>query len=239
MSVIISFDFLASSKLYVLVEFKGKLYISKMELKVVNNSVHAKNLGYDMIDLTKGDGNYTPENIYSYNIQDDTKIHIDAPKVLDSKLYFAKDTGEIIQFDVNTKEEKVLDKVSDQNNMVLVGITLFLNKETKKLYYFGVVDNKYEIIEYDLNTDSKKVIAQDSKKYYSVFQLTNEGLYFLKISNGDSYSVELHEYVFSEEKDKLITGEPVNNIIIKDIQEIILETIQVWITNLLIHIEDQ
>ena len=145
----------------------GKLYLSDIDLSYTESKASANfpfttstatanGYMYYVIDLNKGNGNYTVEWLYDYYPENEKHCGVDIPKVYNNVLYFVKNGNEIVSLDVNTKELKTIRKF--RNNMDVNGMNVassascLLDKKNEMLYYAGITDdNISKLYSYNIN----------------------------------------------------------------------------------------
>ena len=127
------------------------------------------------IDLTKGNGNYEINKVFTYDM--DYTTYYKQMGVYNGKIYFTNDKENLLVYDIaSEKIEKLIDTEEIFN--------LYVNKVNGKIYYVER-SPKYYLKEYDIATKEIKVIdsasneVMGSRTYY----------YNIGISNSNSESI--------------------------------------------------
>ena len=148
-----------------------------------NGKIYLQNeTNFYEIDLTKGNGNYQVNEIFSYNLQKPT--HYKNMGVYDGKVYFDADQENLVSYDLETGETK---NVVDAEEI----FGMYVNKENGKIYYTERSPQNY-LREYDIETGEIKTIdsaESASRGSYGTYYY-NVGLYPGNTSEALIYSKE-------------------------------------------------
>lgn len=128
--------------------YAGKIYLKRKK-------------NFYEVDLTNGDGNYKVSKIFGYPM--DTNNYYDRYNfnyiyVYEGKLYFLKDTDELIEYDLKTKKVNELIKDVDY-------IDFRMDKENGIIYYVEQ-NSKYALKSYNIKTKETKQIEEGASRSY-------------------------------------------------------------------------
>ncbi len=121
------------------------------------------------IDLTKGNGNYELNKIFSYNLENPN--HYKNMGVYDGKIYFDADQENLVSYDLETGEtENVVDAEE------IFG--MYVNKKNGKIYYTERSPQNY-LKEYDIKTGEIKTIDSADSESRAPY---GNGTYYYNVS---------------------------------------------------------
>lgn len=133
-----------------------------------NGKIYLQNeTNFYEIDLTKGNGNYEVNKIFSYNLENPT--HYKNMGVYDGKVYFDADQENLVSYDLETGETKTVIETEE-----IFGI--YVNKKNGKIYYTERSPQNY-LKEYDIKTGEIKTIDTAESESRG-----NYGTYYYNVS---------------------------------------------------------
>lgn len=208
-TVMIKKDYLDLEQMHGIDYSDGKLYISFVDTKYEyvsekskTKSLMADTIWFEMIDLTKGDGNYENETIYEYTNEDNHTVAPPAPNVYNNKLYFVKNSNQIVEYNILKEKEKILENVNMIMGTTVYPTTVFVNEKEGYLYYMGPIGNEFYLKRYDLNNkNSGEVIDKSKYNVYHFIMFSDDSLIY-STQDTLNHTVSLSSYNFKTKEIK-------------------------------------